>query len=70
MCTPQVVRKQLEESLAMPKADVRAALRALDDAAGAALELRRKALRRRHWGISPPRSLPACPRVELHRFPR
>jgi DNA-binding MarR family transcriptional regulator len=43
----EVVRRQVEESLPMPKAEVQAALRALDDAAGAALELRRSAPRRR-----------------------
>jgi DNA-binding MarR family transcriptional regulator len=43
----EVVRKQVEESLPMPVADVRSALRALDDAASAALDLRRKALTRR-----------------------
>jgi DNA-binding MarR family transcriptional regulator len=37
----EVVRKQLEGSLRLPKADVRAALQALDDAAAAALETKR-----------------------------
>ena len=37
----EVVRKELEGSLRLPKADVRAALQALDDAAAAALESRR-----------------------------
>jgi DNA-binding MarR family transcriptional regulator len=44
----EVVRKQVEGSLRVPKADVRAALQALDDAAAAVLETRlRKAIRRR-----------------------
>ncbi len=38
----EVVRKQIEGSLQMSKADVRAALQALDDAATAALEMRRR----------------------------
>jgi DNA-binding MarR family transcriptional regulator len=37
----EVVRKQIEGSLRMPRADVRAALQALDDAASAALLARR-----------------------------
>jgi DNA-binding MarR family transcriptional regulator len=44
----EVVRKQIEGSLRMPKADVRAALQALDDAAATVLETRqREATRRR-----------------------
>ncbi len=44
----EVVRKQIEGSLRMPKADVRAALQALDDAAAAVLGTRqREATRRR-----------------------
>jgi DNA-binding MarR family transcriptional regulator len=38
----EVVRKQVEGSLRLPKAEVRAALQALDDAAAAALTARRK----------------------------
>jgi DNA-binding MarR family transcriptional regulator len=41
----EIVRKQVEGSLRMPKAEVRAALQALDDAASSALETRRKAAR-------------------------
>jgi len=45
----EVIRKQVEGSLRMPKAEVRAALQALDDAAAGALETRRrKASRRRN----------------------
>lgn len=44
----EVVRKQVEGSLGMPKGEVRAALQALDDAAAAVLETRsREATRRR-----------------------
>ena len=43
----EVVRKQIEGSLRMSKADVRAALQALDDAAAAALEARRTIANRR-----------------------
>jgi len=38
----EAVRKQIEGSLQIPKADVRAALQSLDDAAAAALELRQR----------------------------
>jgi hypothetical protein len=37
-----VVRKQVEGSLRLPKGEVRAALQALDDAAVAALQARRR----------------------------
>jgi hypothetical protein len=44
----EVVRKQVEGSLRMPKGEVRAALQALDDAASSVLEARpREASRRR-----------------------
>jgi len=43
----EVVRKQVEGSLRMRKADVRAALQALDDAAAAVLETRRREATRR-----------------------
>ena len=43
----EVVRKQIEGSLHMSKADVRAALQALDDAAGEALLARRSIANRR-----------------------
>jgi len=42
----EVVRKQIEGSLRMPKAEVRAALRALDEAAAEALETRRRVANR------------------------
>ncbi len=38
----EVVRKQIEGSLYMPKAEVRAALQALDEAAAAAMEARQR----------------------------
>ena len=38
----EVVRKQVEGSLRLPKAEVRAALQALDDAAAAAMRARRR----------------------------
>ncbi len=44
----EVVRKQVEGSLGMPKGQVRAALQALDDAAAAVLETRQRAATRRH----------------------
>jgi DNA-binding MarR family transcriptional regulator len=43
----EVVRKQIEGSLRVPKTEVREALRALDDAAAAALEMRRTQTARR-----------------------
>jgi DNA-binding MarR family transcriptional regulator len=44
----EVVRKQVEGSLGMPKGQVRAALQALDDAAAAVLETRQRLATRRH----------------------
>lgn len=48
----EVVRKQIEGSLRMPKAEVRAALQALDDAAATAMETRRREATRRRQGRS------------------
>jgi DNA-binding MarR family transcriptional regulator len=48
----EVVRKQVEGSLRMPKAEVRAALQALDDAAAEAMETRRRDASRRRQSRS------------------